>query len=199
MKKYYPSSSERKPNQSAILRIVSEEEALQLRPESGLSVAVVVIIPRFEKNTVETLLIKERNSYNPQVITAKFPSGSMEHQDKDIIAAVIRESRMETGYESRNIQFCFAAEYSSTIQGERHIKVFFLAKDHEKVGDPTEADILATEWKPFLEIGKISGFPKNQRVALPEIHKKIMGISTEMAYALMNNGTGPAPMEGTVE
>jgi ADP-ribose pyrophosphatase YjhB (NUDIX family) len=222
LKKYYNSTDEKKAGQSMIHKIVHEKEAMELRPgpiskelfkriwpdESyaaiTLSIAVIIVIPRYNEATkaVEVLVIREKNSYNPQNITTKFPSGSMNFEDIDVQAAVQRESRTETGYESRDLKFAYAAEWSSTVPNERHIKVFFIAKSHEKVGEPTEKDVLEVKWMPFLDIEKtfpLYGFPKNQKVVLPEIQKKLVSVNTEMAYALMNKGTGPSPMEGVVE
>lgn len=166
--------------------------------ETKLTVSVVIIAPRYNatKKQVEGLLIKERNSYNPSQPTVKFPSGSMTIEDKDIEAAVIREFRMETGYEARDITFCFAAEYTSTVPGERHVKAFFVAKGHEQVGLPTEKDILDTFWHPFQDIGTSMKIVAAQRLAMEPISCKVMSISGEIMLALMNQGSFSRPMEG---
>src|SRR5262245_48976462 len=85
--------------------------------ERPLSISVVIIAPRYnkDKETVEGLLIKEKNSrypLNPPVI--KFPSGSMNKEDRDIYATVVREFRTETGHEARKIELCFGAVWNST-------------------------------------------------------------------------------------
>lgn len=187
---------------SEILRILPEAEAMSLRVMANVSIGIVVIIPRFNKelNRFELTTITEKNAKDPRIKT-KFPSGGLmagEHP----FAGAERETVTETGYKVSKDQFIFvcAAEYSTTVTGETHYKVYVIAPNYIHVGEPIydgEDMIISVDWRPFKEIERI--IPKAQRTGLQPVIEKLKGLNPEYAWALMNERVKMQFVEGVYD
>jgi 8-oxo-dGTP pyrophosphatase MutT (NUDIX family) len=176
----------RKPS-TQILRELSVEEAMDLRPSNGISVAVILNVA-FDRDingnvlkVPEMLNITEWQDRGNYEVT-KLPAGSMNHEDIDVIAAAVRELFSETGYVAKEWFITKAVETTSTIQSERHYKVFLAGKNATKVGEPTELCIRKVTRSPIYEIQKYMTY--DQRIGLRASIAKMRQFSAEFWYAL---------------
>lgn len=187
----------RPPQRNEVKKILENGEYLTLKPSDKISVAIVVVVPRYtDEGVLEVLTISEHNAFNPDVKTTKFPSGSIDGTDRDMFAAVKREALAETGYEVDVIEYCWGAEYSSTKPGVQHFILFFIALQHRPVGKPTEKDIISVDWRPLNE--EISKYvTRAQRIALRPIVSKMPIRTVEEGYFIMELGRKfDPPVEG---
>jgi 8-oxo-dGTP pyrophosphatase MutT (NUDIX family) len=158
-----------------IIRELSVEEAMKLRPSTTISVAVILNVgfDRDESGKVleipEMLTVTEWQDYGNGYLVTKLPAGSMNYEDIDVFAAAIRELFSETGYVAQDWIVVRAVETSSTRPGETHFKVFLVGKNASKVGKPTEACIRNVERVPMTE------------VHLKMTHAQIMGLRSAAA------------------
>ncbi len=186
----------RPPQRNEIKKILQNGEYLTLKPSEKISVAIVVIIPRYtDEGVLEVLTISEYNAFNPDMKTTKFPSGSIDGTDHDMFAAVKREALAETGYEVADIEYCWGAEYSSTKLNTQHFILFFIARQHRQVGKQTE-NIASVDWRPLNE--EIPKYvTRAQRIALRPIVNKMPIRTVEEGYFVMELGRKfDAPVEG---
>lgn len=198
MEKKLRSEKEQHVRVGVIQRILSQEEALALRARPGVSVGVVAVIVKYEDNKAQAITITEKNKRDTYTKT-KFPSGGLEFGEHPY-AGIKREARTETGYDVDDIEFVCGAEYSTTIPGETHYKLFFLVRKHVWVGTPIfdgEDEILSVDWCIFGDIEH--RIPKTQRSALQPIMNKMMSIDAQYAYALMNTKTSQQWVEGVYD
>lgn len=186
--------------QSVILRILTEEEALLLRARPGVSIGVIVIIPRSVGKRGEVITITEKNARG-SYITTKFPSGGLEIGEHPFAGAV-REARTETGYEIRmdNIIFACGAEYSTTVPGETHYKICVIAKEHKLIGEPIfdgQDEILSVDWRALNDVEH--RIPKAQKTTLQPIMEKLMTLDAVYAFELMNFKASVPFVEGVFQ
>jgi hypothetical protein len=117
-----------------------------------------------------------------------------------------REAQPETDHIMNDFVFVCAAKYSSSIKGEEHYKVCYIAKRHApaslsivgiptmeilrlytlvcssgkripRLYHPTEPGILKVYWKPLHQVERT--IPKSQRTMFGPIIEKITSLSRE--------------------
>lgn len=164
--------------------IITEREALCLSISKHVSVSVMALIPNLSKDNQAQLMVIDEFKKFDQSRKIKFPGGKMEGVDLTVIDALKREVREETGYVVEEFQFCFAAEFSSTIPGERHYKVFFIVTKFSYGGEPYKKDPGTLSWKNVKGIENV--VVKNHHCCLKNTTKLLMGIRVEFAQDLMN-------------
>lgn len=189
-------------NNSKVLRILSEEEALNLRARPGVSIAVVIVFTMLVNKKVKVTTITERNrkdTHSDNPVKTKFPSGGLEYGEHPFAAAK-RELRTETGWETDDFVLAWAAEYSTTVVGETHYKLFVIAKNAKKVGEPIfdgSDEILSVDWRDFETIEE--HIVMGQRIGLQPVIEKLCTIDRDYALDLMNMKARMRAMEGTYE
>lgn len=164
--------------------IITEKEALALTISKNVSVSVIALIPNLSKEKHAQLMVIDEYKQFDQARKSKFPGGKMEMVDKTVIDALKREIREETGYLIEELEFCFAAEFSSTIPGERHYKVFFVVRKFLYGGDPYKKDPGVLSWKDVKGIENT--VIKNHHCCLKNGAKILMELRVEFAQDLMN-------------
>ena len=175
-----------------ILNELSIEEAALLKLQPGLSIAATLYVP-FDTDeqgktlsTPEMLSIDEIQDFGTPYEVSKLPAGSMNHEDANVFATAIRELFSETGYIAQSWEIVRAVETSSTIPGERHIKVFLVGKNAVKRGEPTEKCILRVNRISMTTIHQ-KGMVRNQRIGFRKAVESIKFINANFALSLMNH------------
>lgn len=164
--------------------ILTEKEALSLSISKHVSVSVIALIHNLSKDKRAQLMVIDEFKKFDQSRKSKFPGGKMEGVDLTVIDALKREVREETGYVVEESLFCFAGEFSSTIPGERHYKIFFIVKKFSYGGEPYKKDPGTLSWKNVRGIETM--VIKNHHCCLKNATKLLMGIRVEFAQDLMN-------------
>lgn len=193
-------------NNLSIEEILTEEQAMTLQPSRTVSIGQILVVPRIINGKIDLLIIKERNSHNPNYTVDKFPSFTMKARDHGALNTLGREAQPETDHIMSDFVFVCAGKYSTSIEGEDHYKVCYIAKKHApaslsivghspsvglsvknspvqswkkipKLYHPTEAGILKVYWKPINEVEKI--IPKSQRTMFGPIVEKITSLSRD--------------------
>jgi hypothetical protein len=175
-----------------ILRELSVEEAMELRPADHQSVAVILNVPfdRDEKGNVlkmpEMLVIKEWQDYGGGYELKKLPAGSMNYEDKNVLAAGTRELFSETGYVAQKGWIISkAVETTSTRQNERHYKIFLVGRDAKEVGKPTESCIRDVMRIPIDQIDSRENMQAyDQRIGLRASVEQMKLFTPEFWYGL---------------
>lgn len=194
-------------NNLSIEEILTEEQAMALQPSRTVSVGQILVVPRIINGKIDLLMIKERNSHNPNYPVDKFPSFTMKARDHGALNTLGREAQPETDHVMNDFVFVCAGKYSTSVKGEDHYKVCYIAKRHApaslsivdtpssgdhsiknspvlqswkrvpKLYHPTEAGILKVYWKPLLEVERT--IPKSQRTMFGPIVEKITSLSRD--------------------
>ncbi|MCC6198862.1 NUDIX domain-containing protein [Candidatus Nomurabacteria bacterium] len=177
----------KQPTRSVLYQILSEQEALCLELSSKVSISVILIIPQLpKKGGPEVIIIDEYKRFD-QTRKKKFPGGKMEEIDSTVLDAAKREMLEETGFILEDASVCFAGEFSSTIPGERHYKVYFLVKKYRSSGEPYKKDSGILSWEPIEGIEKV--VIKNHQYCLYNCIESLKTWNREYAFALMNLNT----------
>ncbi len=159
-------------NKLCIEEILTEEQARTLLPSRTTSIGLILIVPRLIGKTVELLTITERNSYNPTHPTIKFPSFTMKARDGHHENGLCRESVQETDHLLSDFIFVCGGKYTSSIEGEHHYKLCFLAKKHA----PASLQVIGLPEKTSIVPTTNYVLSKKQRPRLKLYHPKEPGI-----------------------
>lgn len=118
--------------QHKILRIITEKEAGELRPSKKESIGVITVVPRIYENEIQVLTVTENNSFNKGYTFMKLPSFTMKARDENLSDCLHREGVSELDRNIGDFIFVCGAEFESSIPGERHHKLCFIAKEFGK-------------------------------------------------------------------
>lgn len=174
----------KKPTCPVLYQTLSVQETLGLKISEKVSVSVILIIPRLSENKVPEVVIIDEYKRFDQQRKKKFPGGKMEEIDTTVLGAAKREMMEETGFILQEAYVCFAGEFSTTIPGEHHYKVYFLVKKYQSGGRPYKKDPGILSWEPIQGIENV--VIKNHQYCLCDCIEALKTWSREYAFALMN-------------
>lgn len=172
-------------NTKAVMyNIITKEQAYALSVNDKTSISVIGLILNPHSTKIPQLMIIDEFKNFDNTRKKKFPGGKMERHDFNIEEAIEREIREETGLKVMEVEFCFAAEFSSTVANERHYKVFFLVTKYLDDGMPRKKDPGKLAWSDV--VGIENKIIRNHHCCLKSAIKQMMTISLSYAQSLMN-------------
>lgn len=171
------------PTKPVLYQKITAEEALNLKLTKQVSISVILLIPSLSGKIPEIIIIDEWKNFD-QSRKKKFPGGKMEEIDKDVFTAAKREMEEETGLIMDEAVICFAGEFSSTIPGERHYKVFFLVKKYHSGKGPFKKDPGILSKEPLKGIEKVVNL--GNQYCLCSCIEELKTWSSDYALPLLN-------------
>jgi 8-oxo-dGTP pyrophosphatase MutT (NUDIX family) len=180
-------STVQKSGYRGLLKSITEAEALKLRHLEGqATIATAVFMPCLIEKVPHTLLCEKQTDFGR---TTGIPCGKMKSIDKDFFDTATREVTEETGIAIKKLEFLFAGEFTSTLLGIRHYKIFLVSEDCAEepklIGAPDQGKIKGHR-RVIIDDELHSKITGQTTGAIGYLIKKLMNRNPDYGWALMN-------------